>query len=115
MADPSGTPSSVFKHAINLNRYGSGVAKKLIIAYNRILVDATKELQLMGARDYSSSYRAKRLRQIIGSLKTSLAGWAGDATKFMTKDLNELANIESEFAVAQLTKSSLTLMTLFEN
>ena len=102
MADPSGTPSSVFKHAINLNRYGSGVAKKLIIAYNRILVDATKELQLMGARDYSSSYRAKRLRQIIGSLKTSLDGWAGDATKFMTKDLDELAKIESEFALAQL-------------
>tara|TARA_R100000152_G_C6777901_1_gene208110 strand:- start:1046 stop:3196 length:2151 start_codon:yes stop_codon:yes gene_type:complete len=102
MADPSGTPSSVFKHAINLNRYGSGVAKRLIIAYNRILVDATKELQLMGARDYSSSYRAKRLRQIIGSLKTSLDGWAGDATKFMTKDLDELAKIESEFALAQL-------------
>ena len=42
MADPSGTPSSVFKHAINLNRYETGVAKKLMIAYNRILVDATK-------------------------------------------------------------------------
>ena len=101
MADPSGTPSSVFKHAINLNRYGSGVAKKLMITYNRILVDATKELQAMSSEDYSSSYRAKRLRQIIGSLKTSLDGWAGDATKFMTKDLDELAKIESEFVLAQ--------------
>jgi SPP1 gp7 family putative phage head morphogenesis protein len=102
MADPSGTPSSVFKHAINLNRYETGVAKKLMITYNRILVDATKELQSMGDKAYSSSYRAKRLRQIIGSLKTSLDGWAGDATKFMTKDLDELAKIESEFALAQL-------------
>ena len=101
MADPSGTPSSVFKHAINLNRYGSGVSKKLMIAYNRIVVNATKELQAMSSEDYSSSYRAKRLRQIIGSLKTSLDGWAGDATKFMTKDLDELAKIESEFVLAQ--------------
>lgn len=102
MADPSGTPSSVFKHAINLNRYGSGVSKKLMIAYNRIVVNATKELQAMSSEDYSSSYRAKRLRQIIGSLKTSLDGWAGDATKFMTKDLDALAKVESEFALAQL-------------
>jgi len=102
MADPSGTPSSVFKHAINLNRYETGVAKKLMITYNRILVDATKELQSMSSEAYSSSYRAKRLRQIIGSLKTSLNGWAGDASKFMTKDLDELAKIESEFALAQL-------------
>ena len=101
MADPSGTRSSVFKHAINLNRYGSGVSKKLMIAYNRIVVNATKELQAMSSEDYSSSYRAKRLRQIIGSLKTSLDGWAGDATKFMTKDLDELAKIESEFVLAQ--------------
>ena len=102
MADPSGTPSSVFKHAINLNRYGSGVAKKLMIAYNRIVVNATKELQAMSSEDYSSSYRAKRLRKIIGSLKTSLDGWAGDASKFMTKDLDALAKVESEFALAQL-------------
>jgi SPP1 gp7 family putative phage head morphogenesis protein len=102
MADPSGTPSSVFKHAINLNRYSNGVSKKIVIAYNRILVNATKELQSMSERDYSSSYRAKRLRQIIGSLKTSLNKWSGDATKLITKDLNELANIESEFALAQL-------------
>ena len=102
MADPSGTPSSVLKHAINLNRYETGVAKKLMITYNRILVDATKELQSMSSEAYSSSYRAKRLRQIIGSLKTSLDGWAGDASKFMTKDLDELAKIESEFALAQL-------------
>jgi len=101
MADPSGTPSSVFKHAINLNRYGTGVSKKLMVAYNRIVVNATKELQAMSSEDYSSSYRAKRLRKIIGSLKTSLNGWAGDASKFMTKDLDALAKVESEFALSQ--------------
>ncbi len=89
-------------YAINLNRYGTGVSKKLMIAYNRIVVNATKELQAMSSEDYSSSYRAKRLRKIIGSLKTSLDGWAGDATKFMTKDLDALAKVESEFALAQL-------------
>ncbi len=99
---PSGTPSSIFKHAINLNRYETGVSKKLILSYNRILLEATKELQVLRAADAGSSYRAKRLQKIIGTLKTSLDGWAGNAAQFMTKDLTELALIESEFAAAQL-------------
>ena len=81
MAAPSGTPSSVFKHAIDLNRVSNSLQKPLAVAYNRILVKAAKELQAMGTDEYSSSYRAKRLGQIIGSLKTSLDGWAKDSTK----------------------------------
>ena len=76
MAAPSGTPSSVFKHAIDLNRVSNSLQKPLAGAYNRILVKAARELQAMGVDEYSSSYRAKRLRKIIGSLKTSLDGWS---------------------------------------
>ena len=79
MAAPSGTPSSVFKHAIDLNRVSNSLQKPLAVAYNRILVKAARELQAMGTDEYSSSYRAKRLGQIIGSLKTSLDGWAKDS------------------------------------
>jgi len=39
---------------------------------------------------------------ILGSLKTSLDGWAGDASKLMKGELTDLANVQSEFAVAQL-------------
>ena len=102
MAAPSGTPSSVFKHAIDLNRVSNSLQKPLAIAYNRILVKAAKELQSMENLEYSSSYRAKRLGQIIGSLKTSLDGWAKDSTKIMKTDLSDLAKIETEFAVAQM-------------
>ena len=102
MAAPSGTPSSVFKHAIDLNRVSNSLQKPLAVAYNRILVKAAKELQSMENLEYSSSYRAKRLGQIIGSLKTSLDGWAKDSTKIMKTDLSDLAKIETEFAVAQM-------------
>ena len=102
MAAPSGTPSSVFKHAIDLNRVSNSLQKPLAVAYNRILVKAARELQAMGVDEYSSSYRAKRLGQIIGSLKTSLDGWAKDSTKIMKTDLSDLAKIETEFAVAQM-------------
>ena len=102
MAAPSGTPSSVFKHAIDLNRVSNSLQKPLAVAYNRILVKAARELQAMGTDEYSSSYRAKRLGQIIGSLKTSLDGWAKDSTKIMKTDLSDLAKIETEFAVAQM-------------
>jgi len=102
MAAPSGTPSSVFKHAIDLNRVSNSLQKPLAVAYNRILVKAARELQAMGTDEYSSSYRAKRLRKIIGSLKTSLDGWAKDSTKMMKTDLSDLAKIEAEFAVAQM-------------
>lgn len=102
MAAPSGTPSSVFKHAIDLNRVSNSLQKPLAVAYNRILVKAARELQAMGTDEYSSSYRAKRLRKIIGSLKTSLDGWAKDSTKVLKTDLTDLAKIETEFAVAQM-------------
>ena len=102
MAAPSGTPSSVFKHAIDLNRVSNSLQKPLAVAYNRILVKAARELQAMGVDEYSSSYRAKRLGQIIGSLKTSLDGWAKDSTKVLKTDLTDLAKIETEFAVAQM-------------
>jgi len=102
MAAPSGTPSSVFKHAIDLNRVSNSLQKPLAVAYNRILVKAARELQAMGTDEYSSSYRAKRLGQIIGSLKTSLDGWAKDSTKVLKTDLTDLAKIETEFAVAQM-------------
>ena len=102
MAAPSGTPSSIFKHAIDLNRVSNSLQKPLAVAYNRILVKAARELQAMGTDEYSSSYRAKRLGQIIGSLKTSLDGWAKDSTKVLKTDLTDLAKIETEFAVAQM-------------
>ena len=102
MAEKQGVPPSVYKNAIDLNRYSNNVAKKVVVAYNRIVLNATNELMAMDAQEYAASYRAQRLRMILGSLKTSLDGWAGDASKLMKGELTDLANVQSEFAVAQL-------------
>ena len=102
MAEKQGVPPSVYKNAIDLNRYSNSVAKKLVRNYNRIVLDATKELMAMDAQEYAASYRAHRLRMILGSLKTSLDGWAGDASKLMKGELTDLAHVEAEFATAQL-------------
>jgi len=95
-------PNSVFKHAIDLNRYSNNVSKKLVTSFNRIIINATKELKGMDEEVYASSYRAKRLRKVLGTLKTSLNKWEGDSAKLLKKELQGLAGVEAEFALAQL-------------
>ena len=101
---PTDIPSSVYKNAIDLNRYSNSVAKRLVVSYNRIVLDAVRELREMVEGDYISSYRAQRLRQILGSFKTSLDSWVGDASSLMKGEITELAAVEAEFAIAQLLK-----------
>ena len=44
---PTDIPSSVYKNAIDLNRYSNSVAKRLVVSYNRIVLDAVRELREM--------------------------------------------------------------------
>ena len=41
MAD---TPEAYYRNALDLNRFGNGVQKKLRDSYNRIIVDAVEKL-----------------------------------------------------------------------
>ena len=95
---PTDIPSSVYKNAIDLNRYSNSVAKRLVISYNRIILNATKELQAINP----AGYRAGELRTIMGSLKTSLDGWATEATKSMKTEVTGLAESQVEFAVLEI-------------
>ena len=45
-------PSELFRNAIDLNRYSTGVARRLIVAYNQIILDAVQQLQGSCARRY---------------------------------------------------------------
>jgi SPP1 gp7 family putative phage head morphogenesis protein len=88
------TPSSLYRNAIDLNRYSNSVARRLINAYNDIIIDAVNQLQTID--EATAPVKAARLRAILAQLKTSLATWAGDATELTAQELQGLALLQSE-------------------
>ena len=96
-------PSSLYRNAIDLNRYSNSVARRLINAYNDIIIDAVSQLQTID--EASAPVQAARLRAILAQLKTSLATWAGDATELTAQELQGLALLQSEFVTDQLRQA----------
>jgi SPP1 gp7 family putative phage head morphogenesis protein len=96
------TPESLYRNAIDLNRYSNSVAKRIILAYNDIILDSVNQLRAID--DLDESLKAARLRSIIAQLKESLATWAGDSTGLTATELQGLAELQSEFVEEQLKK-----------
>ena len=96
------TPAALYRNAIDLNRYSNSVARRVINAYNDIIIDATNQLRVID--DLAAPDKAARLRGILAQLKQSLAGWAGDATELTATELQGLAELQSEFVTDQLRK-----------
>jgi SPP1 gp7 family putative phage head morphogenesis protein len=96
------TPAALYRNAIDLNRYSNSVARRVINAYNDIIIDATNQLRVID--DLAAPDKAARLRGILAQLKQSLAGWAGDATELTATELQGLAELQSEFVADQLRK-----------
>ena len=96
------TPAALYRNAIDLNRYSNSVARRVINAYNNIIIDATNQLRVID--DLAAPDKAARLRGILAQLKQSLAGWAGDATELTATELQGLAELQSEFVTDQLRK-----------
>ena len=96
------TPAALYRNAIDLNRYSNSVARRVINAYNDIIIDATNQLRTID--DLAAPNKAARLRGILAQLKQSLAGWAGDATELTATELQGLAELQSEFVTDQLRK-----------
>ena len=96
------TPAALYRNAIDLNRYSNSVARRVINAYNDIIIDATNQLRIID--DLAAPDKAARLRGILAQLKESLAGWAGDATELTATELQGLAELQSEFVTDQLRK-----------
>lgn len=106
------TPSVLYRNAIDLNRYSNSVARLIIIAYNDIIVDAVKQLQILlpdaggdGPLEITAPVKAARLRAILAQLKESLGTWAGDATELTANELQGLALLQSEFVTDQIAKA----------
>ena len=96
------TPASLYRNAIDLNRYSNSVARRIINAYNDIILDSVAQLRAI--EDLDESVKAARLRSILAQLKESLATWAGDSTEIMVPELQGLAELQSEFVEEQLRK-----------
>jgi len=96
------TPASLYRNAIDLNRYSNSVARRIINAYNDIILDSVAQLRAI--EDLDDSFKAARLRSILAQLKESLDTWAGDSTGIMVPELQGLAELQSEFVEEQLRK-----------
>jgi SPP1 gp7 family putative phage head morphogenesis protein len=96
------TPAALYRNAIDLNRYSNSVARRVINAYNDIIIDATNQLRVID--ELAAPVKAARLRSILAQLKQSLATWAGDATELTATELQGLAELQSEFVTDQLRK-----------
>ena len=64
------TPAALYRNAIDLNRYSNSVARRVINAYNDIIIDSVA--QLRGIEGLPSASQAVRLRSILAQLKESL-------------------------------------------
>ena len=97
------TPASLYRNAIDLNRYSNSVARRIINSYNDIIIDAVNQLRTID--ELAAPVKAARLRGILAQLKDSLATWAGDATEITAADLQGLALLQSEFVTDQLRRA----------
>jgi SPP1 gp7 family putative phage head morphogenesis protein len=96
------TPAALYRNAIDLNRYSNSVARRVMNAYNDIIIDAANQLRTID--ELTAPVKAARLRSILAQLKESLAGWAGDATEITALELQGLTELQSEFVTEQLRK-----------
>ena len=96
------TPASLYRNAIDLNSYSNSVARRIINAYNDIILDSVAQLRAI--EDLDETFKAARLRSILAQLKESLATWAGDSTEITALELQGLAELQSGFVEEQLKK-----------
>ena len=97
------TPEALYRNAIDLNRYSNSVARRVINAYNDIIIDATNQLRTID--ELAAPVKAARLRGILAHLKDSLGTWAGDATELTATELQGIAQLQSEFVTEQLRRA----------
>jgi SPP1 gp7 family putative phage head morphogenesis protein len=97
------TPESLYRNAIDLNRFSNSVGRRIINAYNDIIIDAVNQLRTID--ELAAPVKAARLRAILAQLKDSLGTWAGDATEITATELQGIAQLQSEFVADQLQRA----------
>ena len=113
------TPAALYKNAVDLNRFSNGVARRIALAYNDVILEAVAQLReleeisptealeprLRRGSSAAASARSARLSVILRQLKESLDGWAGTSTLLLTEELQGLAELQSEFVAEELRRA----------
>ena len=97
------TPASLYRNAIDLNRYSNSVARRIINSYNDLISDAVNQLRTID--ELAAPVTAARLRGILAQLKDSLGTWAGSSTETTAIELQGIAQLQSEFVTEQLRRA----------
>lgn len=97
------TPASLYRNAIDLNRYSNSVAKQIVASYNDIIIDAVNQLRTID--DLAAPVKAARLRAILAQLKDSLTTWSDTSINTVAGELQGLALLQSEFVEDQLKRA----------
>jgi SPP1 gp7 family putative phage head morphogenesis protein len=97
------TPAALYRNAVDLNRFSNGVAKRVAVTYNDLIIDAVDQLRTLD--ELSAPARAARLRVILAQLKQSLDGWAEASTVLAVGELQGLSLLQSEFVEDQLRRA----------
>jgi len=108
------TPEIFYREIIDLNRYSYAVAEKYVITYNEIILNAAKQLRSIDQRQVAEIAKGgtriiapvtrKRLRAIIKQSSDSLNTWWARSALDMKKELQGVAQLQSEFIVNELKK-----------
>jgi len=96
-------PAALFRNAIDLNRYSNSVGRQVITTYNDIIIDAVNQLRTID--ELAAPVKAARLRAILAQLKDSLNTWSGDSTAITARELQGLAELQSDFVTNELRKA----------
>jgi len=97
------TPAELYRNAIDLNRFSNSVAKRIVITYNDLILDAVDQLRRLDELDVSA--KAVRLQAILAQLKESLDGWAGTSTLAAAQELQGVAELQGQFVANELRRA----------
>ena len=93
-------PEALYRNAINLNRYSNSVSKKIIQAYNDIILEASA--QLAAIDPVTSPGTTLRLRTLLAQLQESLGTWSINSANVTQQQLQGLAVLQTDFIQDQL-------------
>ena len=102
--------ANIYRNAIDLNRFSNAVARQIVRDYNAIILSAVDDLKRIDFGEATAgagivspqSVQAQRLRVILAQLKESLDGWADRSTAYTSRELQGLAELQTEFVTEQL-------------
>ena len=97
------TPSSLYRNAIDLNRFSNSVSRQIVGAYNDIIIDAVNQLRTID--ELSAPVKAARLRAILAQLKASLGTWSNASVQSVAAELQGLSLLQSDFVTDQLRRA----------